>query len=172
MLTRLLKIHVVRLEGEGDRERQQQAGVEVGFPYQRPGLWLWMVIKVPRFHLLGQLMKRKKKIRERIFSLPLDYSTASSKLNESWAKRCLTLQSFASNKIYDVFKAFIQFTSSSCCDYKEYHVCLHLLGTHLGLPRVVKGFHFSLCCCCVTAFRLKKKQGERRKGKEKKHVSV
>lgn len=40
VLTRLLKIHVVRLEGEGDRERQQQAGVEVGFPYQRPGLWL------------------------------------------------------------------------------------------------------------------------------------
>lgn len=40
VLTRLLKIHVGRLEGEGDRERQQQAGVEVGFPYQRPGLWL------------------------------------------------------------------------------------------------------------------------------------
>lgn len=67
VLTRLLKIHVGRLEGEGDRERQQQAGVEVGFPYQRPGLWLWMVIKVPRFHLLGQLMKRKKKLERGFF---------------------------------------------------------------------------------------------------------
>lgn len=61
MLTRLLKIHPGRREGEGDSGRGR---VEVVFPYQRPGGWLRMVIKVPRFHLLGQLMKEEPGGRE------------------------------------------------------------------------------------------------------------
>jgi hypothetical protein len=41
-------------------------GAQVGFPYQRARLWLWMVIKAPQFYLYGQVMKGKKEKKRRI----------------------------------------------------------------------------------------------------------
>lgn len=61
LVTKLLKIPLGQWE-EGAWKRRPK----VGFPYQRAGLWLWMVIEVPWFHLHGQVVKGEK-LETRIF---------------------------------------------------------------------------------------------------------
>lgn len=83
MLTRLLKIHL----GRGQAKAAAEPELEVVFPYQRPGSWLGIVINMPRFRLLGQLMKeegregRKENLEREGFS-PLSHIPLRSRYSE------------------------------------------------------------------------------------------